>query len=294
VRAVGGGEWAAGAVMSASDGRGSLSGDRYSSSVDRGLAILRCFTAECPVLGIYEVADRVGFRRSTVHRYVATLHALGYLEQVGRKYRLAPRAGDLGMSVIDSLPVRRHSHAVLERLREQTGYTASLGVLDGREVLYVDRARASRRGQREIDLGVPLGLRVGWRLPVDCSAMGKLLLAHLPEPERRKRVKRLRLARRGPGSITDKTALRRELERIRAEGVAVSNQELAEGLLSIAAPVWDAADVVVAAVSIEAHASMISVEELLGGCGPGLKVAAERLSVSIGEGEAQEDTDDLI
>ena len=155
---------------------------RYSQSLERGLAILGCFTPETPVLGIADMADELGMSRSTTHRYVITLVALGYLEQgASRKYRLGLRVTDLGMAALNSTGLREHSRPHLEELRQRSSYTVNLAVLDGPEILYVDRARSFRRGQSKIDLGLSLGSR----LPAYCTAMGKLLLAHLPEPEQR-------------------------------------------------------------------------------------------------------------
>src|ERR1700691_4272948 len=128
----------------------SLREPRYSQSLERGLAILGCFTPKRPVLGIADIADDLGMSRSTTHRYVITLVALGYLEQgASRKYRLGLRVTDLGMSALDSTGLRKHSHPELEELRQLTSYTAGLGVLDGEEILYVDRARGFRREQTE-------------------------------------------------------------------------------------------------------------------------------------------------
>src|SRR5271155_3464814 len=160
----------------------SLREPRYSQSLERGLAILSCFTPARPVLGIADIADSLGMSRSTTHRYVITLVALGYLEQgASRKYRLGLRVTDLGMSALNSTGLREHSHPYLEELRQRTSYTTSLGVLEGTEVLYVDRVRSFRRGQGKIDLN----LHTGSRVPAYCTAMGKLLMAYLPEAEQR-------------------------------------------------------------------------------------------------------------
>ncbi len=158
---------------------------RYSQSLERGLAILGCFTPERPVLGIADIADELGMSRSTTHRYVITLVALGYLEQgASRKYRLGLRVTDLGMSALNSTGLREHAHPYLEELRQRTSYTSSLAVLDGTEIVYVDRARSFRRGQAKSDLG----LQPGSRLPAYCTAMGKLLLAYLPEDQQRELI----------------------------------------------------------------------------------------------------------
>src|SRR5271163_935577 len=212
----------------------SLREPRYSQSLERGLAILSCFTPKRPVLGIADIADELGMSRSTTHRYVITLVALGYLEQgASRKYRLGLRVTDLGMSALNSTGLREHAHPYLEELRQRTSYTTSLGVLDGTDVLYVDRVRSFRRGQGKIDLD----LHTGSRLPAYCTSMGKLLLANLPEPEQRELIAAMKLTKRGPNTITSKKALREELEDIAGAGFAVDDEELAADLYAVAAPV---------------------------------------------------------
>jgi IclR family transcriptional regulator, pca regulon regulatory protein len=257
----------------------SLREPRYSQSLERGLAILACFTPERPVLGIADIADELGMSRSTTHRYVITLVALGYLEQgASRKYRLGLRVTDLGMSALNSTGLREHSQPYLEELRQRTSYTVNMAVLDGSEILYVDRARSYRRGQSQIDLG----LRLGSRLPAYCTSMGKLLLAYLPEEEQKELIGEMKLTRRAPNSITSKKALRTELEHVREEGFAVNDEELAQGLHSISAPVRSENNEVVAAVNMAAHSSMISLEEMVDHLGPHLVSTADRISARLG------------
>src|SRR5258707_6603917 len=223
----------------------SLREPRYSQSLERGLAILGCFTPERPVLGIADIADELGMSRSTTHRYVIPVVALGFLEQgASRKYRLGLRVTDLGMSALNSTGLRDHARPYLEELRQRTSYTTSLGVLDGTEVLYVDRARSFRRGQNQIDLG----LQPGSRVPSYCTAMGQLLLAYLPEGQQRDIIGEIKLTNQGPNTVTSKKALRAELENIRDAGFAVDDEELAAGLYAIAAPVRNESRDVVAAV----------------------------------------------
>jgi IclR family pca regulon transcriptional regulator len=257
----------------------SLREPRYSQSLERGLAILGCFTPSRPVLGIADIADELGMSRSTTHRYVITLVALGYLEQgASRKYRLGLRVTDLGMSALNSTGLREHAHPYLEELRQRTSYTASLAVLDGSEILYVDRARSYRRGQSRVDLD----LHPGSRLPSYCTAMGKLLLANLPDAEQRELIASIKLAKRGPNTITSKKALREELEQVRDAGFAVNDQELAKELYAIAAPVRNEAREVVAAVGLTAHRSMIALEEMVDALGPHLVSTADRVSARLG------------
>jgi IclR family pca regulon transcriptional regulator len=213
------------------------------------------------------------------HRYVITLVALGYLEQgASRKYRLGLRVTDLGMSALNSTGLREHAHPYLEELRQRTSYTTSLGVLDGTDVLYVDRVRSFRRGQGAVDLS----LHTGSRLPSYCTAMGKLLLANLPESEQRELIASMKLTKRAPNTITSKKALREELDEIQAAGFAVNDQELAADLYAIAAPVRNEARDVVAAVNLAAPSSMISLEELVDALGPHLVSTADRISARLG------------
>jgi IclR family pca regulon transcriptional regulator len=256
-----------------------LRGPRYSQSLERGLAILGCFTSEHPVLGIADIADELGMSRSTTHRYVTTLLALGYLEQGrSRKYRLGLRVTDLGMSALNSTGLRENVHPFLEELRERTGYTIGLAVLDGTEILYVDRARSWRRAERETDLG----LHPGSRMPAYCTAMGKVLLANLPDEVQRDLIAQLQLERNTPRTITSKQALRTELERISENGYALNDQELRPGLQAIAVPVRDESREAVAAIGIAASPEAITVAELTDALGPHLISTAARISSRLG------------
>jgi IclR family pca regulon transcriptional regulator len=256
-----------------------LRGPRYSQSLERGLAILGCFTSEHPVLGIADIADELGMSRSTTHRYVTTLLALGYLEQGrSRKYRLGLRVTDLGMAALNSTGLRDNAHPFLEELRERTGYTIGLAVLDGTEILYVDRARSWRRAERETDRG----LYPGSRMPAYCTAMGKVLLAHLPDDVQRELIAQLTLERNTPSTITSKQALRAELQRIGEDGYALNDQELRPGLQAIAVAVRDESREVVAAVGIAASPEAISLAELTDALGPHLISTAARISSRLG------------
>jgi IclR family transcriptional regulator, pca regulon regulatory protein len=166
---------------------------------------------------------------------------------------------DLGMSALNSTGLREHSHPYLEELRQRTSYTVNLSVLDGADILYVDRARSFRRGQSKIDLG----LYPGSRLPAYCTSMGKILLAYMPKDELRDRLADPKLAKRGPNTITGKTALREELEEVADAGFAVNDEELTPELYAIAVPIRDEAHEVVAAINMAVHSSMISLGSLL-------------------------------
>jgi IclR family pca regulon transcriptional regulator len=221
----------------------------------------------------------------TTHRYMLTLAHLGYLERgAKRKYRLALCVTDLGMSALSSTSLYEHAQPHMEGLCGQTGFAISIAVLDGQEILLVDRLRGSRRGQQHIDLG----LAPGGRLPLHCTAMGKLLLAHLPVNVQRDLINELALSKDTPNTITSKRALRTELERIREEGLATSDEEMAPGLVSIAVSIRRDSEEVCAALSMTAHTSMISLEDLVAHLAPHLISAAGRISARLGYRRADE------
>lgn len=251
----------------------------YSQSLERGLAILCCFAPGRPRLGIAELAGELEMSRSTVHRYAITLVALGYLEQdSSRKYRLGLRVTDLGMSALSSTGLHEHAHPHLQELCQRTGYTTSLAVLAGREILYVDRVRSFRRDESEHELE----LRPGSRLPAYCTAKGKILLAHRPGPAQRELLAGRKLAKRTANTITGKEALHVELLQVLEEGFAVNDQELAPGLHAIAVPVRNESREVVAAVSLAAQASTISLEDFADALAAHLISTADRISARLG------------
>jgi IclR family pca regulon transcriptional regulator len=257
----------------------SLREPRYSQSLERGLAILRCFTPERPVLGIADIADELGMSRPTTHRYMITLLALGYLEQgPGRKYRLGLRVTDLGMAALGATGLREHVQPYLEELHRDSGRTSSVGVLDGAELLFLHQLPGLRR---ESDASEPI-LRTGSHVPAHCSAMGKLLLANLPEARRRELVGTIKLTRHGPNTITTRKGLREALEQISTEGYAIGEQELAAGLYAIAAPLRAGAGEVVAAIGLSARGSGDVPGGLMADLEQYLLPAAERISARLG------------
>jgi IclR family pca regulon transcriptional regulator len=256
-----------------------LSEPRYSQSLERGLAILECFTPALPVLGIADIADRLGMSRSTTHRYVTTLVALGYLVQgAKRKYRLGLRVTELGMSALNATDLREHAHADLVELSHRAGYTTSLAVLEGDEVVCVDRVQGLRRRHGVAGPDV----KPGTQLPAYCTALGKVLLAYLPEQERREVLSHTELILQGPNTIVTKNMLRDELAQVLEEGLAVEDQELASGRVAIAAPVLNEASEITAAIDMTANTPGIAVEELANALGPHLISTADRISARLG------------
>ncbi len=194
----------------------------------------------------------------------------------GRKYRLGLRVIDLGLATLDSLPLRACARPLLEELRLKVSHTVSLAVLEHGEIVFVDRLRGFRGHAR---LGLNLG--PGSRLPAYCTSMGKVLLANLPDGECRKIVAGLTLRKQGPNTITRKHLLSRELLQVRDAGFAVTDEELATGVRSIAVPVRLTTGEVVAAVNVTAPTSMVPRSQMIKDFGPHLLAAAELISAAL-------------
>jgi IclR family pca regulon transcriptional regulator len=254
----------------------------FSQSLERGLAILSSFSENTPILGIADLARAAGLNKSTTHRYVATLAKLGYVQQdpETKRYSLGPRVVDLGFAAINSMEITRVAGHHLQALSDETGYTVSMAVLDGPDIVYVDR----RRSGRASNFAMGLHLHVGSRLPAYCTSMGKVLLAHRDPAELRALLDRTDLARRGPKTITAREHLMTALNRVRHNGIAVNDEELAAGLRSVAAPVWDRSGRVVAAVNIAIHLTVwnASVESVVSRLEGPLRHTVAEISARLG------------
>lgn len=213
-------------------------------AIERAVSILNAFSPEDPELGVTELADRLGLHKSTVHRFMVNLDAAGLVERNPRsgRYRLGLRIFELGGLVMQQMNLWDEALPFLEGLVHDTGETGHLAVLDGGEAIYIERVEARRA------LRVPSAIGRGY--PAHATNLGKVLLADLA-PERVEEIVTERgLAAYTPHTITDLDRLASELERIRALGYAVDNEEYDEGLRCIGAPVRDHSGHVVAAVGI--------------------------------------------
>jgi IclR family pca regulon transcriptional regulator len=248
---------------------------RLSRSLEYGIAILESFSDERQALGIAELADIVGISRSTTHRYAITLVALGFLEQdAKRRYLLSARAASPGRAALGAIRAQVHARAALEELRDATGHTVSMAVLDGARLIYVHRLLGHRAGQYEIDMD----LGVGAAIPVHCTALGKVLLASLSDPERRELLAGLRLSRYGPKSTADRRKLAAELDRISVRGLVLSDEEFVAGARSIAVLVPRPRSEHQLAIDVTVPSSAYTPQRLREEVGPLLQRAARLIS----------------
>jgi IclR family pca regulon transcriptional regulator len=219
----------------------------FVQSLERGLAVIRAFSASRPSLTLSEVAAATGVTRAAARRFLLTLVHLGYVRSEGRYFSLTARVLELGYAYLSSLTLPEVAEPHLEDLVAKVNESSSMSVLDGTDIVYVARVPVSRI--------MTVAISVGTRFPAYATSMGRVLLAELPEPELDKLLADLRPEPLTGRTVTTAQALRAELARVRGQGWSLVNQELEEGLRAIAAPVRDAGGTVVAAVNISAHAN---------------------------------------
>lgn len=247
---------------------------RRSLSLEYGVAILECFTTSRPVLRNSEIASMVGISRATTSRYLATLVVLGHVEQdSSRRYLLASYAAQAGMTLVNTLRREIHARAVLEDLRDTTGHTVSLGLLDGARVFNVYRFHAHGAGQYAADGDLGIGAHV----PAHNTAVGKALLSSLIDSELRSLLRDI-YASDAESDTAAQASLTQEIERIRRDGIAVSEEQDTPRARSIAAPVTRWIDKPILAVTLTAPARAYSAGELLARFREPLRHAAKLLS----------------
>ena len=219
--------------------------------VTRTLDILEALAEAKRPLGPTELARRVGTTPSAAFRILKTLEERGYVarDTISGQYRLGTRLAYLGERSTGTLDLRHVARPVLEELHRRFRETVNLAVLDNDHIVYIDMI--------ESDHGLRMAARVGARDYPHSTSLGKAILGHLPEPELERYLQRP-LPRRTPHTITDPVALRAELERVRASGVAEDHEENEEGACCFGAPVFDHQGRVVAAISISGPAVRLS------------------------------------
>ena len=230
-------------------------GDPYfMESLARGLSVIRAFGGNRPRLTGAEVAAITGLSRAAARRCLHTLTVLGYAQAVDGGFELTPAVLTLGHAYPGSGSLTRTVQPILERVQAQLQESCAVAVLDGDDVVFVARAAARRILSVEIT--------VGSRLPAAVTASGRVILAWADEALRSRYLTRVRLARHTPHTLVDKKGLRLELDRVRAQGYAVVDQELELGLRSIAVPIVRRDGVVQAALNLGVQAARVEARAL--------------------------------
>ncbi|AYE53693.1 IclR family transcriptional regulator (plasmid) [Priestia megaterium NCT-2] len=246
-------------------------------SVDRALRILDLFDEHTTELKITDISDQMGLHKSTVHSILKTLQQRGYIYQnlENGKYGLGMKLFERGNYVIQSLDIRQLAQKYLMDLSAKTGQTTHLVILDGKEGTYVDKV--------EGPMAVILYSRIGKRIPLHCSAVGKALIAFKEKDELEKILSGYEYTGQTEFTITNESEFLQELEKVRSQGYAVDNQENEPGVRCIAAPIRNHENKVIAAISLSTL--IAGVDDIqLGIFVQQLKQAASELSEKMGHG----------
>lgn len=243
----------------------------------RGLHLLTCLARMGHEVGVTELAQQAGLDKATTYRLATTLTRLGYLEQdrATRRFRLGLHILDLGFSYLASLDIRQRALPEMRRLHDALDGTISLSILDGTDVVYVERL-APKRFQASVPVGI------GARLPAYVTAMGKALLAFLPEPDRESALDRLELKAWTPYTITNRARLENELDKTRTRGYALSEQETVVGLRTVAAPILNGRGLALAALSVAVSTHEVSMAALEAEIAPLVRAAVATVSSHLG------------
>ncbi|MER7586226.1 IclR family transcriptional regulator [Micromonospora sp. NPDC127501] len=256
----------------------------FVQSLERGLAVIRAFDGEHPQLTLSDVARRTGLTRAAARRFLLTLVELGYVHTDGRLFSLRARILELGYAYLSSLSLpevaQRHMEALVARVHE----SCSVSVLDGDEVVYVARVPTKRI--------MTVGISVGTRFPAYATSMGRVLLAAQPADWLDDYLATAQLRPLTRRTVTDPAKLRAVLTKIAAQGYAIVDQELEEGLRSVAAPIHGENGSVIAAVNVSAHATRGSFEMIRRELLPPLLAAAKRIEEDIRGGLSRSPTAD--
>jgi IclR family pca regulon transcriptional regulator len=249
----------------------------FVQSLERGLAVIRAFDAEHPELTLSAVARATDLTRAAARRFLLTLVELGYVRSDGRLFALRPRILELGYAYLSSLNLPEVALPHLESLVAQVHESCSVSVLDGDEVVYIARVPTHRI--------MTVAISVGTRFPAYATSMGRVLLAAQPQEWLDGYLTRTELRPMTRRTITDHGRLRSTLHRVRSQGFALVDQELEEGLRSIAVPIRRPDGSVAAAMNLSAHVSRGSSESIRRELLPALldtaKVLQEDLRVAV-------------
>ncbi len=234
----------------------------------KGLAVIETFTADRPRQSIAEVAVASGLDRATARRCLLTLAKQGYADWDGKFFTLTPRVLRLGTACLATMPLPHLVQPFLDEMSEQVGQSSSVSILDGTEIVYIARAAQKRV--------MSIALMPGTRLPAYCTSMGRVLLAALPEAEARAILAAAPLTARTARTLTTAEAILATLPGIRSTGHALNDQEVEDGLRSIAVPVLNARGKTVAAMNI-GHSATVPLDEMTGRFLPALIETQARL-----------------
>ncbi|MFC9353671.1 IclR family transcriptional regulator C-terminal domain-containing protein [Arthrobacter sp. NPDC057013] len=253
--------------------------DQYVQSLARGLAVIRAFDTEHADMTLTEVAARTDLTRATARRFLHTLVELGYVRTDGKTFALTAQVLQLGYAYLSGLSLPQLAQPHLEELSLKLGESTSAAVLDGTDIAYIARVTTRRI--------MTIGITVGTRFPAYATSMGRVLLAGLPPEQLKEYLAAAEIKPLTPRAVGTVKELLAVLDKVRAQGWCVLDQELELGLMSVAAPVYHGSKVV-AAVNVSLQAQSVAAkpdrEAYLESVRKEIVATAERISSDFSSG----------
>lgn len=248
----------------------SQTGPDFIEALARGLDVIRAFAPHRPTMSLSEVAAAAELARPTARRILLTLEELGYVRADNGTFALTPRVLELGMAYIASTSIWELARPHMERLVAQTGESSSLAQLDGSDIVYVARVAVPKI--------ITLAVTIGTRFPALQTSLGKVLLATLPHDALERTLAQPSRSGIAPRWNPDTEERDDALREVRARGWSLTDEQLARGIRSIAAPVYDGPGHVAAALNVSTHAAETSIQTLTEVYLPLLLQTAEAIS----------------
>jgi IclR family transcriptional regulator, pca regulon regulatory protein len=245
----------------------------YVQAFARGLSVIHSFGPNSPSQTLSQVAEATGLDRAGARRFLLTLERLGYVRREGRLFHLTPRILELGYSYLSTLPLRSIAEPVVRELVQEVNESSSVSVLDGGDIVYIVRVPVKKI--------MTITLSVGSRVPAYCTAMGRILLGGLPQREIDLLLKESVITRYTRYTITSRQRIAKVIAADHAKGWSMCNQEIEEGICSLAVPLIDNEHRIVAAMNITANLSRTTPSEMESAFLPCLKRAAGRINASL-------------
>lgn len=242
----------------------------FVGSLAKGLRVLRSFSESTEKMTVSDVAKLTELSRAGARRLLLTLHALGYMEMDGKHYSLTPKVLELGFSYLGAQHWLTRATPLLERLRDTLNEAVSVTVMQDTEVVYVARFQTDRV--------MTMAMDIGSRKPVFCTAMGRVLLASLPETKVRQVLLASDIKRYTPKTLIDLNDLTSAVCETRTKGYCVIDQELEESLVAVSVPLKNYHGETLAAVNVCGHPSNLSLEDLETRCLTALQATTKDLS----------------
>jgi len=242
----------------------------------RGLHLLSSVGAARGPLGVTELAQHAQLDKATTYRLASKLVELGYLERNDDgKFRLGLHVLDLGFAYLASLDLRTQALPEMRRLHDEYDGAITLSVLDGTDIVYVERI--SPKG---LQASMPVG--IGARLPVHCTAMGKVILAHMAPDRLAALLDRIDYAKWTQHTIASRAEFETELRRTRERGFGVTDQEMIDGLRAVASPIFDHHGTPIAGLSVALPVHACNLDALVNGVAPRVVTAGKIVSSHLG------------